>query len=359
MKIFDRYLLANVALGFLAAAALLLPLFSSLDLVRELDDIGEDGYRLGQALQVVLMTLPRRAVELGPFIALLGGIAALGQLSQAQELSVLRAAGISATRIGLTALLAGALLAAALGAADEFLASPLQQQALETRAHAGAGKGDEDSSIWARQGGQVVRISGLRAERVPGHLEIFRFDDRDRLQEYLLAEYAEIRQGSVWDLHNVQVKRWSGEAESVRQFEFERLPWRAILPDTRLDEVTLPPESLSARQLSRYVHFLQGSGQPSIQYEIALWQKLGVPILTLAMILFAVPFSFGPVRAAGLGGKLALGAVLGLLVYVANEILISLGQLFRLNAMLVGVAPALVMLGIALALVRRFDRSRP
>lgn len=356
MKILDLYILRNVFLGFTAAAALLLPLFSTLDLVGELDDINDEGYRLAQALQVVLMTMPRRAVELGPFIALLGGIAALGQLALSQELSIMRAAGISATRIGLTTLLAGALLAGALGALDELLASPLQQKAVQMRAHAKPDN-DKDKGIWARKDGQVVRIGSLGTGRVPNHLEIFQFDERNQLQEYILAERAEIQPGGIWQLYNVQQKRWDGDSESVQQLE--QLPWRAILPDTPLDEVTLPPESLSAQQLRGYVHFLQNTGQPAIQFEIALWQKLGVPILTLAMILFAVPFSFEPVRSSGLGSRLALGAVMGLLVYISNEILVSLGQLFKLNALLVGVLPALVLLGMALALVRRFDRSRP
>ncbi|GAB3474265.1 LPS export ABC transporter permease LptG [Azotobacter salinestris] len=356
MRILDRYLVRSLFLGFAAAAALLLPLFSTLDLVGELDDIGDAEYRLQEALEVVLMTLPRRAVELGPFIALLGGIAALGQLSLTQELSILRTAGISATRIGLTALLAGTTLAVALGALDEFVASPLQQQAIQVRAHAKPGD-DKDNSIWARRDDQVVRIGGLRAGRVPDHLEIFRFDGQNQLREYILADHAEVRPGGTWLLRDVRLKRWSDEAESVEQLE--QMPWRAILPDSRLHEVSLPPESLSARQLRRYVQFLQGTGQPALQFEIALWQKLGVPILTLAMILFALPFTFAPVRSTGLGSRLALGAVLGLLVYIGNEILISLGQLFKLNAMLVGLAPALVLLGTALALVRRFDRGRP
>lgn len=356
MKILDRYILRNVFLGFIAAAALLLPLFSTLDLVGELDDIGEDGYRLTQALQIVLMTMPRRAVELGPFIALLGGIAALGQLSLSQELSVLRTAGISATRIGLTTLLAGSLLAGGLAATDEFLASPLQQKAVQLRAHAKPDN-DKDSSIWARKEGQVVRIGSLRTGRVPSQLEIFRFDERNQLQEYIRADHAEIQSGGTWLLHNIQLKRWSDEEESVQQLE--QMPWQAILPDSRLDEIAFPPESLSAQQLRGYVHFLQSTGQPSIQFEIALWQKAGIPLLTLAMILFAVPFTFSPVRSTGLGSKLALGAIMGLLVYISNEILINLGLLFKLNAMLVGVVPALVLLGMALAAVHWFDRSRP
>lgn len=358
MKIIDKYILRNVFLGFAAAAALLLPLFSTLDLVGELDDISEEGYRLKQAIEVVLMTVPRRAVELGPFIALLGGIAALGQLSLTQELSVLRAAGISATRIGFTTLLAGLTLALALGGLDEFLASPLQQKALQIRAHATATPEKErkkESSIWARKDGQVVRIGSLRAGRIPSRVEIFRFDGEDRLEEYIFAEYANIQSDGIWQLHNVQLKRWTNDEESVQQLD--QLPWRAILPDTRLDEVSLPAESFSAQQLRRYVQFLQHTGQPATQYEIALWQKLGIPILTLAMILFAVPFTFGPVRSTGLGSRLALGAIMGLLVYVTNEIVISLGLLFKLNALVIGVAPALIMLGVAMVIVHRFDQG--
>ncbi len=359
MRIVDKYIVANVFLGFLAAAALLLPLFSTLDLVDELDDIGEGGYRLAQALQVVMMTIPRHAVELGPFIALLGGIVSLGQLSLSQELSVLRTAGISATRIAFTTLMAGLALALTLGVIDEFVASPLQQKAMQIRGKAFAmtEKGSsKESSIWARKDRQVVRVDNLRHGRIPILVEIFNFDDQDRLQEYIIAEYADVQPDGIWQLRNVQVKRWTDDTEESVQ-QIDQLAWQAILPDTRLDEVTLPPESFSARQLHHYVQFLRTTGQPTIQYEMALWQKLGVPILTLAMILFAVPFTFGQARATGLGGKLALGSIVGLLTYVANQILMNLGLLFKLNPMLVGVLPALAMLGLAIIIVCRFDRS--
>ncbi|STI88442.1 putative permease [Escherichia coli] len=42
---------------------------------------------------MVLMTLPRTLVELSPFIALLGGIVGLGQLSKNSELTAIRSTG--------------------------------------------------------------------------------------------------------------------------------------------------------------------------------------------------------------------------------------------------------------------------
>ncbi|TWI56722.1 lipopolysaccharide export system permease protein [Pseudomonas duriflava] len=357
MKIIDRYLILNVFLGFAVAAALLLPLFSTLDLVGELDDIDE-GYRLVQALEVVFMTLPRRAVDLGPFIALLGGIAALGQLAVTQELITLRAAGLSATRIGMTTLAAGLILAVALAIANEFIASPLQQKALQTRSQAMAStKGNsKDGSIWGRRNDQFARIGSLRLGHIPTQVEVFEFDEQARLQQYLYADYADIQPNGVWELHNVQVKRWTAGEESFEQRD--RMTWQSILPERRLRDVSFPAESLSSRQLYHYITFLRGSSQPSAQYEVALWEKLGTPLLTLAMILFAVPFAFTQVRSTSLGSKLALGAVVGLLIYLVNQIIMNLGILFGLSPPLVGTAPALAMLGVALFWVFRFDRKR-
>ena len=79
MTIFSRYLMRNVFIGFAAAAGLLIPLFTTFTLINELEDVTPGGYRWQQALLVTVMTLPRSLVDLGPFIALLGGIVGLGE----------------------------------------------------------------------------------------------------------------------------------------------------------------------------------------------------------------------------------------------------------------------------------------
>lgn len=358
MRHLDRYLLSSLFVGFAAAAALLLPLFGTLALVEELDDLHEGGYRLTQALTVVLFSLPRRAVELGPFIALLGGIAGLGQLAVTRELTVMRAAGVSIARIGLTVLMAGLLLALALAATDEWVASPLQQQALRIRTLALAttdSRSAKDHSIWARKENQMVRIGGLDSDQSPSQIEIFTFEPNHSLSQYIRAQRGEVRAADLWQLHDVTIKRWAGDEETVEHLD--AMPWRSFVPGSRLSEVSLPPESLSFVQLNRYVDFLQRTGQPAGQYLVALWQKLGNPILTLAMILFAVPFTFGQSRSTGLASKLAVGALVGLLVYMVNQILVNLGILLKLDPLAVGVLPASVLLGAAMLVLARYGRS--
>lgn len=93
MNVFSRYLIRHLFLGFAAAAGLLLPLFTTFNLINELDDVSPGGYRWTQAVLVVLMTLPRTLVELSPFIALLGGIVGPGQLSKTVSLPPFAARG--------------------------------------------------------------------------------------------------------------------------------------------------------------------------------------------------------------------------------------------------------------------------
>lgn len=359
MKIVDRYITRHVFYGFAAAAALLLPLFTTLDLVGELDDVTPDGYRLSQAIEVVIMTLPRRVVELGPFIALLGGIAALGQLSATRELTVMRASGLSIARIAFTATQAGLALALAWAALDEWVASPLQQNGLELRTEAmaaGAQASNDQGSVWARQDDQIVRIGSLQHKRLPANIEIFRFAPDLSLISYIFAQTADIQDAGLWRLNNVQVKHWQQGTETAEQLD--HLPWQSIFGGARLGDITLPTESLSARQLYRYIKYLKGSGQPSAQYEMAMWQKLGRPILTLSMILSAIPFAFAQPRSPNLGARLALGALVGLLIYVSNQIIVNLGLLLNMNTLITTLGPALVLLAVAIVMVGYLDRGR-
>lgn len=357
MRISDRYLAAAVGMGCIAAAALLVPLFGCFDLIVQLDDIGEDGYGFWQALTVTALLMPRRAVELGPFIALLGGIAGLGQLAVNGELTALRAAGLTTLRIGAPVVATGVALALALALADQFAVSPLHQEALQRRTQALARTPDElrGSVLWVRDGGQLLRVGELRAGRIPNDIEVLRFDAAGRLAEYIHADRAEIRRDGWWRLHGVARKRWGAGGQTAEQLA--ELPWRAIVSARRLDELALPAASLSPGQLYRYAQDLRATGQPAGVYAVALWQKLGAPLLTAALMLLAVSFASSHRRGLALGGRLALGALAGLGVYLLNQAIGAAAVLFALSPPLAGILPAALLGVAAWAWVARRDRG--
>ena len=136
----------------------------------------------------------------------------------------------------------------------------------------------------------------------------------------------------------------------------ERLQWQSIFTSMTLQELTMPSDSFSIKQLSQYITYLKNTGQPSIEFKIALWQKLGRAILALAMILLAIPFTFSAPRSPGLGSRLAIGVIVGLLTYISYQIIVNVGLLFCLNVEMVTLAPPIFILIIALKMIYQFDQ---
>lgn len=345
--------------GFAAAAGLLLPLFSTFNLINELDDVSPGGYHWTQAMLVVLMTLPRCLIDLGPFIALLGGIVGLGLLSKSSELTAIRSTGFSVFRIAMVALCAGVIWAVSLGAIDEWVASPLQQRALQMRnvsMAAGNGIDMTGNVLWARRDNTFMTVKSLNEQGQPMGVEIFHYRDDLSLAFYIYARKATIVKGDKWVLQDVRKKQWHEGRETIESKA--SLPWNAFFTHMGLDVLSLPGNTFSIRQLNHYIAYLKQTNQPSMEYQLALWQKLGRPVLTLAMILLAIPFAFVTPRSSGLGSRLAMGGILGLLLYISYQIMVNLGLLFALNAPLTALALPTACVIVAILLVRRYDRVR-
>lgn len=354
MNIFSRYLIRNLFLGFAAAAGLLLPLFTTFNLINELDDVNPGGYRWTQAVMVVLMTLPRTFIDLGPFIALIGGIVGLGQLSKSGELTAIRTTGYSIFRIAMVTLCAGLMLTVALGVIDEWVASPMQQRALQIKTrytrHDMAG-----NILWARRGNEFITVKSLNEQRQPVGIELFYYRADHSLQRYIYAKTATISDNGTWQLEDVNQKEWANGKETTETKE--SVAWPSLFAGMSLQELTLPSSSFSVKQLGHYISYLKSTGQPSLEFTLALWQKVGHPLLILAMILLAIPFTFSAPRAPGLGSRLAVGVVVGLLTYVCDQIIVNLGLLYSLNVQMTTLAPPALLLAMALILVFRFNRQ--
>ena len=134
--IINRYLAFQVFIGLCIATAVLLPLFSFLDLLGQLDDVGKMSYegkrlyRVQDAFLHTALMLPRRFIQLTPFIALLGTVIALGRLAINLELTALRVAGISPIRISFAPLGVGIILVLFIAILEQSVAPYFQQKAI-------------------------------------------------------------------------------------------------------------------------------------------------------------------------------------------------------------------------------------
>ena len=186
-------------------------------------------------------------------------------------------------------------------------------------------------------------------------VEIFHYRDDLSLESYIYARSATIKDDKTWILHGVNHKKWLNGKETLETSD--NLAWQSTFTSMNLEELSMPGNTFSVRQLNHYIHYLQETGQPSSEYRLALWEKLGQPILTLAMILLAVPFTFSAPRSPGMGSRLAVGVIVGLLTWISYQIMVNLGLLFALSAPVTALGLPIAFVLVALSLVYWYDRQ--
>ena len=346
MRILDRYLMKQVAGGILISTLVLLPLFSFLDLVDQLDDVGTGFYKTSDAFLYVVLTLPRRFIQLTPFIALLGNVTALGRLAINQELISLRSAGYSPVQISMASMKVGLVLLLIIAVMETFIAPSLQQQAIAHRAAAIEQSAELGTNlgIWTRNGQQILRIGNLMHDTGLANLEILNQDSKGNLAEYIHAEGFDIVSNVEWMLHQVTRKTFSDE--KITSISLASMPWQTFLTPAQVSTLTKPQESLSPAELLRYVQHLQSTGQEVAVYKLALWKKLGNPLTMLGMLLLSVPFVFGSVR-TGFANRLVLAGMTGIMVYLLDQIFSNTGLILNLNPSFIALTPGILLIWIA------------
>lgn len=341
-----RYIASQVQLGFTIAIAILLPLFSFFDLLDQLDDVGRGTYRVPDAFLYTALLLPRRFIQIAPFVALLGTVIALGKLAVHSELIAMRVAGLSPLRISLAPLSIGIILLLSVAALEQFIAPQLQQKAITLRALALEQSAElgKNLGIWTRNEKNILRIGHMLHTKKAIGIEILQIDQDGFLQTHTLAESADIINDDIWKLNNVVIRTFSGDHIAAQHLG--TLDWPSFLNPEDVLTLTKPPESLSPVELLRHVEFLRSTGQDADAYDLALWRKVGSAFMTIAMLLLSIPFVFGSIR-TGLSNKLVFAALIGVAVYLIDQILANVGLLLHVNPAVIALAPSLTMIIIA------------
>lgn len=352
MRILDRYIAGEVVRGTLLALFVLLALLTFFTLVAELEETGKGTYGVLEAIQYVLLTLPRRTYELLPTATLLGAMLGLGTLASNSELVVMRAAGVSFARIIWAVLKVGigvALVAILLG---EFIAPVSMEYAQNQRAMAMSGQAvlKSGSGFWVRDGRNFINVRQLHYGGRIEDVYIYEFDERRRLRAMTQAD-AGLYTERGWVLEGLKQSMIDGDSVAVRNVPQE--VWPSLLRPDLLGMLVVKPESLSAFDLYKYVGYLRENGLNSARYRVAFWGKIVGPLANLVMLLVAVPFVFGPLRSVAIGQRMLAGVLVGVTFYLLNQTFGNIGQIYNLSPFLSAALPSLAFLVAAVIAIQR------
>jgi lipopolysaccharide export system permease protein len=353
LRTLDRYVGLTVARSLGLALIALVAVFTIFAFVEELEDLGRGRYRVRDAALFILLTTPRRVIDLAPAVALLASLTALGALSAGRELVAMQAAGVSPLRLGWAALRPALVFVVGIAALGQFVAPPLDRAAYVGRAQALSDTVaiQSDRGFWSRSSRHFLRVREIRAGGTLGGVEIYEFDGEGRLQRFIAAEKADIRGGRTWRLTGILQKDF--EPDAIVRKQLPTATWESFLSVDQVDLLALQPAVLSFTDLWEYVRYLRSSGQDSTTYELALWQKATMPLAVAAMTLLSVPFVLGVMGMASTGQRLMVGSLVGIGFHLASQVTARAGLLLNLSPAITALTPVLVVVGVTVWRFRR------
>jgi lipopolysaccharide export system permease protein len=353
MKIIDRYIAVHTIRGVLLVLSLFIILFSLMELLSQINDLGKGDYQMGDAFVFVILTIPKRVVDLFPVCMLLGSIIALGVLSDRFELVAMQFSGISEQRICWSVLSIGIIFMLVVMVIAEFVAPTLDQRARIRRSKAIYGKGImmTKGGFWTRHGSSFIHVGQTMADGQAADVEIYEFDKGRRLSRFIHAREAGILEGQRWQLKDIEQKSFNDQGIQTQKLQSQTLD--NFLSSEQVGILELPPDSLSLSDLYGYIRGLEKRGQNAERYALSFWQKLSLPLTILVMMLVALTFIFGHSRNVTAGQRVMLATTAGIALYLINQVIGHVGLLIHLPPALTTLGPVLIIFCISMWLLRK------
>ncbi|OGS90174.1 MAG: LPS export ABC transporter permease LptG [Gallionellales bacterium GWE2_58_10] len=328
MNLLTRYLGREIYLSVALVFAALIMLFAFLDLIHELNVMGQGQYHLGYVLLFVVLTVPAHVYELFPVAVLVGTIFALVQMAASSELIIFRVSGASLWQM------VGALFGIALPLVilsfvfSEFIAPPSERMAQQLRLKAQNAQvtlKEFRSGVWVKDENSFVNVKNVMLDTSLSNIDIYRFDEAHHLQAITNAKRANFVEQGRWQLEDVLETRFDRRGANIHAAPDQE--WRSALNPGILSVLLVVPEQMSAYDLYQYASHLKDNRQKSARYEIAMWNKLVYPLALAVMMLLALPFASYHRRAGGVGAMIFMGIALGLVFHFVGRLFASLGAL--------------------------------
>lgn len=353
LKRLDRHVGLTVLLSIVTILLMFLVLVCAFALLEELGG-DDDGYGFAEAARYVLLTAPRRAYELLPYVTFLGALVGVGALASANELVVFRAAGVSVWRL-FGAVAWPVLLVTAIGFGVGETLAPAAETDAEASKERARQQSDEvriEGGQWYREGGLYMSVAAIgSAGELVGIRQYQRSAEGALLWTRTAARGRYVEAGR-WRLFDVVSTRFNGDRAIAERYA--ELDWQSQADPALLSaQVLVDPSKLSLANLQTRVAYLEREGLQAERYRLALWSKLMLPASMLGLALLAVTFVLGPLREVGMGARLTVGVLVALGFKYLQDLFAPMAQVYGLHPAIAVGLPVLLCWLLAAISVRR------
>jgi LPS export ABC transporter permease LptG/LPS export ABC transporter permease LptF len=346
--ILDDYVLRDFGLylGMIVAAFLMLLLvFTLFELLADILRNQVSPITVGEYL---LNVVPYFLYNTTPLSMLLAVLVTFGLLQRSNEITAIKATGISLYRIIVPVLIASTLVAGVLFVSDQ-LYLPYTNKRQDALRNQIKGKPPQtylrpDRKWIFGQNSNIYYYQFFDPDRdVFGGVSIFQFDPHTfQITHRITADRAHWSDSmGRWVYEQGWERTLNGPAiESYHQFDAATFPELAEAPAYFKKEIKQSSE-MSYEELRRYIFDLEQSGFDVVRLRVQLQKKLAYPLITLVMAILAIPFALSAGKRSAIAG-VATAVGIGVVYWTISGLFEAMGNLSQLPPAVAAWSPDLV-----------------
>lgn len=355
LRILDRYLL-GAFLRIFGLTALSAPLlFILADITGRLDADLARGMTAGEMFAWYSAQFPIYLIWAFPIAALVATVFTLQPLARHGEIHAMLASGIRIHRLFVPLLLGGAI-ASLLGLALLEATPRLWRDSSAGPRELGNGRAGRESFAYLTEAGEILSVQRLEAGasgRMYGIVLRSASKRQSGAVQYIVAKEARWIEGRGWVLRDGQLWIMASEAEPLLT-AFNQLAHPSLTerPGDLLDAPAVHLDGMTFRELGRLADRLERSGASTAYPRTKQWERVTIPLATLAIIMLAAPLATLAGRGEGQLG-IAFSLVITIVYLALLRTTESLGVAGVLHPGLAASLPALLFGAGGVFLLRR------
>ena len=370
MRTARRYLASEIYRTTTAVLLVLLGLFTFFELIDALDDLSEK-FSFASMLYMQALQLPTRLYDLLPIGLLIGAVISLASLAQRNELVILRVSGVSSKRllmmlwvITIPIMIFAALLSEVITPVAEVKTSEISLSLL------GKSSNRMNSGYWFREPDRtidgsdveapnndfyrIINIQKLNSETEVENVRVLIYNIKtNQFSRMLHAPKGTIIDGKLTLPNTLEVKSLididktlsnpGAPLENVSsRTRLKEVVLSTSLSNDRLIATELQPDRMSTIALLDYIDYLDTNHLQTNRHVVALWRKGSYPFTLLVMITLAAPIGFVQIRKGGVGAKIFLGILIGIVFFMINQLALNVGMLNNLPPWMTALLPNII-----------------
>jgi LPS export ABC transporter permease LptF/LPS export ABC transporter permease LptG len=353
-QVVDRYVLQSFLFWFvllLIGFVLMTHVYTFFDL---LSDIVKNNIAMTRVLTYLFFLTPQLIFDSAPMSVLVAVLITFGILTKHNEITAMKASGVSLYRLAVPVLAAALLMSGSLFAfahyyvpdanrkqdaiRKEIKGKPVQTYLHPDRKWVFDPGLNNDPKVF-----HFTYIDG--AQKLMSLPQVFELDPSNfRIRKHISADKARWEPTlRTWVFEN----GWSRDDPGGRHEKFSNFKGQTATfaelderPDYFLQEV-LQDQQMNYQQLAAYIRELQRSGIDTITLQVSFYRKFALPLFALVMALISVPFAFLAGNKGAMAG-VGVSFTIAIAYWTIGKLFEQLGDVNLLPAALAAWSPDVI-----------------